>query len=91
MAPRLTKQGISLVLWLKGCPRCRGDLYETSDRYGRFILCLQCGHYLESDYLSTIDGAGRMINTQFSATQPKEKSGAALASPGRETNAGSLE
>ncbi len=75
MAPRIAKQEVSPVLWLKGCPRCSGDLYETSDKYGRFILCLQCGLYLESDYLSTIDDGDRTINTQFSVTQPQEKSG----------------
>ena len=34
------------MFWLKGCPRCRGDLYENSDIYGRYIDCFQCGHYL---------------------------------------------
>ncbi len=35
------------MLWLKSCPRCdTGDLYGGSDMYGKFILCLQCGYYL---------------------------------------------
>ena len=34
------------MFWLKNCPRCRGDLYETSDIYGVYIDCFQCGHYL---------------------------------------------
>jgi hypothetical protein len=34
------------MFWLKSCPRCRGDLYEGKDVYGRYVACLQCGHYL---------------------------------------------
>ncbi len=34
------------MIWLKRCPRCDGDLFENSDMYGRYIACLQCGHYL---------------------------------------------
>ncbi len=30
----------------KGCSRCRGDLYQGSDMYGDYIVCLQCGYYL---------------------------------------------
>jgi hypothetical protein len=31
---------------LKSCPRCAGDTYEECDQYGRYIACVQCGHYL---------------------------------------------
>lgn len=37
-------------MWrLKGCPKCKGDLYFDRDRNGWFEECLQCGHvqYLE--------------------------------------------
>ncbi|MDP6453249.1 MAG: hypothetical protein QF898_08080 [SAR202 cluster bacterium] len=34
------------MLNLKGCPRCNGDMYSDRDVYGRFIHCLQCGHYI---------------------------------------------
>ena len=33
-------------MWLKSCPRCRGDLYENRDIYGRYVDCLQCGHHM---------------------------------------------
>ena len=38
-------------MWLKGCPRCQGDLFEeagvAAEVYGRrFVNCLQCGHTL---------------------------------------------
>ena len=34
------------MFWLKGCPRCRGDLFRERDHYGWYVFCLQCGHYL---------------------------------------------
>ena len=34
------------MMWLKGCPKCHGDLYESRDHYGRYVTCLQCGHHL---------------------------------------------
>lgn len=32
------------MFWLKGCLRCKGDLYEDKDKYGRYVTCLQCGY-----------------------------------------------
>ncbi len=31
------------MFWLKGCPRCCGDLHVDNDQYGSFVSCLQCG------------------------------------------------
>jgi hypothetical protein len=31
------------MMWLKGCPRCHGDLVLESDYYGQYATCLQCG------------------------------------------------
>lgn len=35
------------MMWLKACPRCRGDLFLDSDAYGRFVSCIQCGNILD--------------------------------------------
>jgi hypothetical protein len=43
---RVASRGVSAMFWLKSCPRCRGDLCEGKDVYGRYVACLQCGHYL---------------------------------------------
>ena len=32
------------MFYLKTCPKCKGDLYTDSDRYGWFISCLNCGY-----------------------------------------------
>ena len=34
------------MYWLKSCPRCQGDLHDSTDSYGNYVDCLQCGHYL---------------------------------------------
>ncbi len=34
------------MLWLKSCPRCRGDLLRTSNGTEFVLSCLQCGHTL---------------------------------------------
>ena len=31
------------MFWLKGCPRCYGDLDIDRYQYGSFVSCLQCG------------------------------------------------
>ena len=31
------------MFWLKGCPRCAGDLFRDHDQYGLFVSCMQCG------------------------------------------------
>lgn len=32
------------MIYLKGCPRCHGDLYLDRDSNGPFRQCLQCGY-----------------------------------------------
>ena len=32
---------------LKGCPKCRGDLFFEKDFYGSYFKCLQCGLMME--------------------------------------------
>ena len=39
------------MMWLKGCPKCQGDLFEEPSiglhaAVSRYISCLQCGHVL---------------------------------------------
>lgn len=31
------------MIWIKSCPKCRGDLVEIDDIYGKYVSCLQCG------------------------------------------------
>ena len=34
------------MLYLRSCPKCHGDVYDDGDHYGRYLACMQCGHYL---------------------------------------------
>ncbi len=36
-----------MMIKLKACPKCHGDLYLESDQYGRYMNCLQCGYLRE--------------------------------------------
>lgn len=33
-----------MVIRLKGCPRCHGDLIPEGDQFGWDLTCLQCGY-----------------------------------------------
>ena len=35
------------MMYLKGCPRCGGDLVPESDIYGPYLTCLQCGSMVD--------------------------------------------
>lgn len=37
----------SKMLKFRTCPKCGGNLYTDSDRYGKFDQCLQCGYIKE--------------------------------------------
>jgi hypothetical protein len=36
-----------MTLYLKSCPRDKGDMYEDRDVYGKYIGCLQCGYMVD--------------------------------------------
>ena len=36
------------MLYIKACPRCRGDVELSNDMYGQFLGCLQCGYVIDS-------------------------------------------
>jgi len=45
------------VMWrLKGCPKCRGDLYVERDLSGWYEECLQCGYFRELAGVGPLNG-----------------------------------
>jgi hypothetical protein len=34
------------MVWIRCCPRCKGDLQDNQDIYGNYFVCIQCGYYL---------------------------------------------
>jgi hypothetical protein len=47
------------MLFLKACPRCRGDLFQESDADGSYSVCIQCGCRLTEDQIARVLQAGR--------------------------------
>ncbi len=35
------------MILFKACDRCGGDIHGTSDQYGPYYKCLQCGYTAE--------------------------------------------
>ena len=50
-------------LFLKACPRCRGDVHVNRDVYGTYRECLQCGHIVD------IDGPDDLLTGLFTSTE----------------------
>ena len=36
-----------MMLKLKACPKCRGDMSPGEDQFGKYLSCLQCGLLLD--------------------------------------------
>jgi DNA-directed RNA polymerase subunit M/transcription elongation factor TFIIS len=53
------------MIWLKACPKCRGDLVLDSDYYGNYVSCIQCGHSLEQSQQSQLQQ--RLFTTKQTA------------------------
>lgn len=43
------------MMWLKSCPRCRGDLILDYDYYGYYVSCIQCGASLDKSQQSSLE------------------------------------
>ena len=63
------REEVGAVFWLRSCSRCNGDLHEDVDQYGRFIACLQCGHYLTEP---------EEVVLRYSHAQPEAVTGEAM-------------
>ena len=50
----LPPEGVPMMLRLKACPKCRGDMSPGEDKYGKYLSCLQCGLLLEIPAEATI-------------------------------------
>ena len=57
------------MLYLRSCPRCKGDMHSNRDMYGAYKECLQCGHMVD---LKQPDGL-----VAVAAQQPRSKKKAA--------------
>jgi hypothetical protein len=59
-----------MIYLLKGCQRCCGDLYSSDDIYGKYIACLQCGHYLSEQQVVDLNSPGLGLEVTASPAVP---------------------
>lgn len=57
------------MLYLKACPRCKGDVQLGEDYYGRYMECLQCSFTLRAQSESMTRGAAKKREDQAASTQ----------------------
>jgi hypothetical protein len=58
----------AIMMLFKACPRCNGDLRETTDLYGRYVSCIQCGHTRDlPDVRFGVKTAGQSSNEDAAA------------------------
>ena len=70
--PVNTKATETEMLYLKACPRCRGDVRFIDDIHGPALICLQCGFTVTS------------ANREVVAAGNSEKRARATRTPGRD-------
>ncbi len=42
------------MIWLKGCPKCKGHLFDDRDIFGYYVCCGECGYYLNDAELAKL-------------------------------------
>ena len=58
------------MIWLKGCPRCKGELADNKDTYGYYIYCVQCGYQLNEVQIGKLWTYTLNLRTQKAAPAP---------------------
>ena len=53
------------MLYLKACPRCKGDMHDNRDLYGNYRECLQCGHMVD------LERAGAFLSSRVTGRKRK--------------------
>ena len=57
------------MFWMKGCPRCKGDLFLDQDASSRDVVCLQCGYRRE---ISSLDLCRIMMDSEKRRKAPEQ-------------------
>ncbi|MBI4338978.1 MAG: hypothetical protein HY680_03395 [Chloroflexi bacterium] len=69
------------MIWLRGCPKCRGELADEKDAFGYYIYCLQCGYQLSEVQIGKLWTFTLNRRARQSASRPVEQQPAALVRP----------
>lgn len=49
------------MMWLKVCPRCKGDVYVEKDIFESYLKCLQCGHVLSEAEKRSVESSAPAV------------------------------
>ena len=60
------------MIRFKICPRCRGDLYQTQDIFGKFLSCFQCGYLKDIEEVSFRPQPDALPETLIEIEEEKE-------------------
>ncbi len=60
------------MFWMKSCPKCTGDLYQDSDKYGLYTSCMQCGRYLTEAEELMLELSSSMVFSQSTHDIPQK-------------------
>lgn len=44
---------VGVMIYFKGCGKCKGELFLEEDFYGSYLRCLQCGRITETQARET--------------------------------------
>ncbi len=58
------------MYWLKGCPRCHGDLHEVDDLEGPYVSCIQCGKILTAAQEKALPRSARQASGHLAKSRP---------------------
>ena len=67
------------MLYLKSCPKCRGDMYLERDNFGSYRQCLQCGKTEDTDAPSPMLASVAAAETKVGRRGRKPRKNAAAA------------
>lgn len=73
---RYAGDGRDEMVWLKGCGTCGGDLYGSSDVYGPYVGCVQCGRYLTAHEEARLGVLGSGLSDLEATAQPVQQAAA---------------
>lgn len=55
------------MMWLKVCPRCKGDVYVEKDIFENNLKCLQCGHVLSESEKREVESTAPAVRQRTPA------------------------
>ena len=64
-----------IMMYLRECPKCNGDLNAEEDIHGKYVSCMQCGYLkdVSSEDSNTLAGTTFVIDAPKAAKKRQKK------------------